>query len=182
MSEEKNKKGLTLIEMLIAVTLIGMITLSLASINVFFWSNFNGIQRKSELQNEALFIISHIRKTALKVVGDINRNPIVFAGLDNLTWWEDANANGTQDQFIDSIVTYSRAANNVLSKTGGVDAGTISRKVTFFSSQVGSTINNVTVDFRECWNPSSLATCGRVDNPTMNVTMRIIMPMVSINE
>lgn len=169
-------KSVTLIELLITLCLLGIITLMISTVNLFFWSNFNGIQRKLELQNDALFIISHIRKTALHVVGDANRSPICNTGSNILEWVVDGDANGIQEAG-DPIGTYSMV-NNVLSFDVNSNTEVVSRKVTFFSSQLGASRNNITVDFKACWNPS-VNTCGKIENPIINVTMKIIMPMVS---
>jgi len=188
MKEKQNKigKALTLLELLVSICLLSLVVLMLSSINVFFWNNYNGIQRKAGVQNDVLYIISHIRKTSLRVVGDNGNPPIYAVGANKLGLFIDKDADGVWSSG-DVRYSYVLTGNKLdfgTASSGPLPNEVVSEKIIVFNSQAGTgkKLNTMTVNFSVCSNPKVPATCGKMENPQMNVTMNITMPMVSHEE
>ncbi len=59
----KRKKALTLIELLLAVILIGMLVVSFVGIQRFAFHHAIASSRRADLQNEAFYVIEHLTKS-----------------------------------------------------------------------------------------------------------------------
>ncbi|MCM8757825.1 MAG: prepilin-type N-terminal cleavage/methylation domain-containing protein, partial [Candidatus Omnitrophica bacterium] len=58
----KKKIGLTLLELLIAITLVGLISLGIWSISTFSYYYLINSDRLAKIQNELAYIVDHISK------------------------------------------------------------------------------------------------------------------------
>lgn len=172
------RKAVSLLELLLVICFLGIVFIGVSTINIFFWRNINTIQRRTEVQNDVIFVLSHIRKTALRAVGDKQEVPIDFS---TNRIWVDRNANARRDVPPDEQVAYTyNAGTRTLSLVGVSSTDVISKKIRSFSMSAGATVNSFQVAFIDCWDPyEKKEACGRLENPQMNVTMQLTMPMVS---
>lgn len=72
----RSKKSVTLLELLIAITLMGLVILAFSSIDLFSRYHVITADRRAKLQNEASLVVDHITKTVMQASGDINNNGI----------------------------------------------------------------------------------------------------------
>ncbi|MDD5044985.1 MAG: prepilin-type N-terminal cleavage/methylation domain-containing protein [Candidatus Omnitrophica bacterium] len=80
MIKKKNKiRGLTLIELLLTVVLIGVLVLALASIQKFAFHHVIASERRAKLQNDGYLILEHIIKNLLRATGSSSCEPSTTA-------------------------------------------------------------------------------------------------------
>ncbi len=202
-------RGLTLLELLIAVSIFGIITIALSNIDTF--SRYHAItsDRRAKLQNDASYVLEHMRRNLMGTVtvtsgggwtgyggaiGDYNNNPVsstTIGGNNAIVINIDYNNNGKWDgTTTDRQIAYSYSAANYQiwyfpPYSGGTPGSymvlTSSRIRTNTSYTYNSANNYIEVVIGACWTPSSDATCGTPTNPALSVKSRIYMPSVSTN-
>jgi len=108
-----SKKGVTLLELLIAMVLLGVIVLTFASIENFGRFHTINADRRAKVQNEVSFLLSHIAKSIQSAVGDVN-NPPIQGLADGFRVRIDTNAIATPGIFTDDLFFNYRLAANTL--------------------------------------------------------------------
>lgn len=110
----KGNCSFTLVELIIAIILMGFLVLSYFSIDIFTRTHAIENERRVQLQNTASFVIEHMKKTLSGAasrsgaVGGIAAAPLTFttvAGDPAILAWVDVNMNGQQDS-ADKQVAY----------------------------------------------------------------------------
>lgn len=94
----KRFKGITLIELLIAMVLLSIIVLGLNSID--FFSHFHLItsDRRARIQNEASFALEHMSKQITNAIGDLQSPPLqVYPGNREIRIRVDSDRDGYLD-------------------------------------------------------------------------------------
>lgn len=204
-------RSITLIELLIAVSLLSVIVLAFMSIDVFSRYHVSGSDIRIRLQNEVSLILDHMAKNIGRSIGNeqINGADSVVTVTPNVSIraYIDGSGDGERqdpiagpgtgdDRFImyrfdDSgpnanLVRYCPRCQNISCNFNQcLDAVDVlgSHIITFEPSKPSSplAVNYVDVNVRACWNPASLADCGSPDNPDVIMRTRVKMPSVSTN-
>jgi Tfp pilus assembly protein PilV len=92
--------GVTLLELTIAVSLLGVIALALTSIQSFSQYHAIGSDRRAKVQNELSFVLEHIAKNVQRATGDYN-NPPIQAITNGFRVRVDDNATPTPSTYTD---------------------------------------------------------------------------------
>ncbi len=101
-----NHSSFTLVELVIAIMLLGVLVLSFFSIDLFTRGHAQDSERRAQLQNVLTFVIEHMKKNITGTassggaVGDPGAAPLNFtaiAGENSLRVWVDQNPNGMRD-------------------------------------------------------------------------------------
>ncbi len=98
-------KAFTLVELLIAIVLLGIIVLSISSIEVFSRNQLFSADIRAKIQNEGSFLLEHMTKYIGRTIGnaDTNPNKLIYThdSADTKTKtvavFIDANGNGKRD-------------------------------------------------------------------------------------
>jgi Tfp pilus assembly protein PilV len=184
------RKSITLLELLICITLIGLIVLGFFNIHIFSRYHLVTATRRANLQNEVSYILEHMAKKISGAIGDVRNYPINFTD-PFLTVRVDSNQNGILDA-TDNFSAYEynstqhllRFCSNFTIPTRTCNSGyeVVSRHITSSLNSTyvvfNNTTNYMTVSINACWEPDR-ATCGQSENPTVTMTSRIKMPSVS---
>ncbi len=191
-------KAITLIELIVSMILLGMVVVGFFSIDIFSRQQFLATDRRAKLQNEAVYVFSHISKQLTRAIGDVNNPPVVFTNASGMTSviraTIDATPDGLRNFANDANVSYcynSTACNNTVAEpytiyfNSNISASPIpaseilARHVKFFNATQSG--NCVTVNVVTCWDPAeSSQACGSLDNPAFNMTSSMSMPSVSV--
>jgi hypothetical protein len=68
--KEQHNKSVSLLELLIAITLLSVIVLSLTSIDIFTRNHVISSDRRARLQNQMYYVIEHISREISKAIGN----------------------------------------------------------------------------------------------------------------
>ena len=205
--EYNNNKGVTLLELLIAISIFALIVVGFSSIDTFSRYHLITSDKKAKLQNDASYVLEHMAKEINKAIGDVNQAPIdtstKIAGDDAIRAWIDYNQNGKRDtyptdrqiayRFTDAtgppsgqyqIWYYSSCVGPNCNLAGSSSPEVISSKISL--ADLGSTYSSgndyVEVQLTACDDPDgSPVACGGLDNLSVNMKNRISMPAVSTN-
>jgi hypothetical protein len=188
-------KAVTLLELLIAITLVGFLAIGIWSIDLFSRYHLRTSERRGEVQNKVSYVLEHIGKEIGKAIGDAN-NPAIdltsIAGDTAIRIYVDLASNGQSAgdgrrgtegdrwrvyRYYDSGYQIRYYANYVnLNSSYEV----ISNKITAFNPSLSD--NYVFIEITACWDPTeSSYACGSPDNPDITMKTRIKMPSVSVN-
>jgi hypothetical protein len=187
------RKSVTLIELIIAVTLVAVIILGINSISIFSHYQVVSSDRRSRLQNEVSFCLDHMTKHISQAVGDLSRDPIA--------WYDDSRgirvrvddnpANGEADA-TDTWIGYRHEDNRILYFSSDPDgthtlpSEVISHRI--LTSDLGASpntwgvvfdrneFNNLVVIVRARWDPALPVSN---DNPEVSMQSIIHLPSVS---
>ena len=193
----RQNKSVTLIELIIAISLVAVIILGVNSINIFSHYQVVSSDRRAKLQNEVAFCLEHMTKHISMAIGDVSNDPIV-AYSDNRgirVRIDDNPANGRVDT-TDHWIAYRHIGNQILffpnATTSGVPSGSsevLSNRILttnlgastdtwglVFSRDPGD--NNLVAIVRARWDP---ATAVSQDNPQVSMQTSVDLPSVSIN-
>ncbi|MBU4346464.1 MAG: hypothetical protein KKH29_03965 [Candidatus Omnitrophica bacterium] len=188
-------KSVTLLELLIAITLIGLVALGFSSIDLFSRHHVLTADRRAQIQNDVSYVLDHMAKEINKAIGNrviTGEDPI---DLDNIAGdiairiYVDLAADG-QSPGDGQIGTqgdrwrayrFNGVANQIWYYSdypGSYEV--ISRKILDFapSSIVSDNFVEITVTAR-C-DPTD-TTSSIIDNPSITMSTRIKMPSVSTN-
>lgn len=168
--------GVTLLELLIAIAMLGMIVLAFSSIDKFSRFHVQSSDKRAQVQNEASYVLEHMVKEIGKARGGFNNLPVtVDAGSQqgiNVT-----TANGQ--------IRYAYASMQINYTDTSNSTATLSNKITncaFSHTWNGVKENFITVNITACYDPNeTLQVCGSPENPSVNMQNRIYMPAVSVN-
>jgi hypothetical protein len=185
-------KSVTLIELLIAISILGLLVISLSSIDLF--SRFHVItsDRRAKSQNEASYAVDHMTKNIARAVGDINNFPVYISPDGQLiTVWVDSDGDGRRgpgDQQIayQSVAVQRHFIIRYYPNYANInDYEEIARNVTRFYASLPENLsdgNYVNVFIQVCWDPEGRHhPCGTMDNPTAQMNVNIKMPSVSVH-
>ena len=194
------RKSVTLIELLIAMSLLAVMVLGINSIDVFSHFHLFSTERRARLQNDVSLCLAHMTKYLSSAIGNelINgNNTAVFISPNStntsiLSGFVDTNANGVRDIGSDSwsgyifdsnahtLTYYSRCANASCSISAGTTE-VLSNKITAFSAAKDfSKGPYIDVSLTACWNPNSTtAACGSSDNPSFTMATTLALPSVA---
>ncbi|MBU2437394.1 MAG: prepilin-type N-terminal cleavage/methylation domain-containing protein [Candidatus Omnitrophica bacterium] len=78
--EQNSLTGFTLIELILALALLGVIILGVTAFDVASREFLRSSRRKAQVLNEAVFVLEHIAKRAVSGIGDIS-NPAIGQGI-----------------------------------------------------------------------------------------------------
>lgn len=202
----RQNKSVTLIELIIAISLVAVIILGINSISIFSHYQVISSDRRAKLQNNVSYSLDHITKQGLKTIGNEKVfNPPVNSAVrvsalnatnSFLAFFIDANGNGRRDTVDDYWIRYSFAsASRQLSycdNCGSSSAcGTcfatdgrevLSNKITAFRptkvAKSGEGIHHVEVEITGRWYVSMPVSA---DNPEVTMKTTIQLPSVSTN-
>lgn len=197
-----SSKSVTLMELLIALALSSVIILGLTSIYLFSRFHLVTSDRRAQAQNEASYVISHMGKEIAKAIGNekidgvnsvVSTNDI--DGYKAIEVYIDANRNGLRETTAgtDHWIAYrfDGSAHQmqycVQCLVGGSSCTScswenLSKKIIGFDRSYTSGNNYVEITLTACWDPGEAAfKCGSIDNPTVTLRNRIVMPAVSTN-
>lgn len=103
----RHKQSVTLIELLIAISLLGILALAFTSIDLFSRYHVLTADRRTQVQNEASFVLEHMSKEVVKAIGNerINGENTVVDIIESTGGGErerikiyiDANGNGLRE-------------------------------------------------------------------------------------
>jgi prepilin-type N-terminal cleavage/methylation domain-containing protein len=182
------RRGITLLEMLIALTLVGVVSIGILSIDTFSRYQAVTASQRATLQEEAANAIEHMQKHIFTAIGDDLNWPIVlYPGNQGFAARLDTNQNGRLDPGVDQWVAYLNRNNQIHFYSGmatsampGADGEVIANHIRSVSGNnviTGMRVmdehsivprqhwyNHIMVVVRTCWDP--LETSGPCDDPT----------------
>lgn len=197
----KKASAVTLMELIIAITLLGLIVIGFSSIELFSRAQVINADKRAKLQNEVALVLEHMTKQISMGIGDVNQatptvnidtpvgiNPRIFVFIDS----------GTGRREPPTAICYCRndSSHTVFYCPPGAQvqcllcnpnpiygSETLSTRITslMFPGGYVSSNNYLDVELTGCWDPDATAPndCGTVDNPEITMRTRIKMPSVS---
>ncbi len=186
---------MTLIELLVSIVIFSIILLTLTTISAFSYRNIIDASRRSDLLQEASFVVEHITKNVQMAIGSIVFVGIRTSGTNKIAvrWDRDYDGIPDDDASGDWIAyIYNSAPNEVkyyltYDSTGWAASGgeVISSRISGFTlSQVAGT-NYVSLTVTTCFDPDGIAPdgsslpCGAKGNPSVTMSSNIDTPMIS---
>jgi hypothetical protein len=188
------KRSITLIELLIAITLLSLIVLGFSSIDLFSRNQVLTVDRRAQVQNEVAYVLEHMTKELSNAIGNTaipNSSPF-WAGPDSVQigYISDADHDGQRKDPANrrgyryggsnpyAIWFCTNPIGAMCYASGGAGAEFLSRRITAFTPIYDSSTNYIEVSLTDCWDPASTS-CGTSDNPSVTMSTRIKMPSVS---
>ena len=205
----KEKKAVTLAELLIAASLLGMLSVGIWSIDRFVHYHLFNTSRRAKLESEAALIIEHITK---KITGSGTQGGAIGNKLNpavELRWpgdgeivkiYIDRNANGIRDgndvwiayrhmdsgPYVSQLWYYPQCL-GVDCSLSTIQPGCLSYRIRRFNIQDhdGGAYpyhdeNYLPIYLFACWDPDNSPICGSVENPAVEMRVRIKLPSVSL--
>jgi len=185
-------KSLTLIELILAITLVGVIILGINSINIFSHYQVISSDRRAKLQNDLSYCLDHITKEGLRAIGNekvFGLNSAVNVSGSRLSFFIDGNKNGRIDGVNTSTgdywIRYSLASNQLsycstcTTATSCSNCSVLSNKITAFTPFKSANFSSGTyidVAITGRWDPGSAVSA---DNPEASMRSTIQLPSVS---
>ena len=195
-----SRKSITLVELLIAISLLAIMILGINSVDIFSRYHFLSTDRRAKIQNSVSLCLEHMNKNLASAIGNetlYGANSAVYVhpnstNTDVLSVLADSNGNGSRDvgtsnddywigynftsstkrfSYCGQCTTYTCAACSITQET-------LANNITAFSaSDNGSYIN---VSLTACWDPAAtVASCGSSDNPSVTMSTSIALPSVA---
>jgi hypothetical protein len=189
----RQKKAITLMELILASVLLGGVLLTVNGIDAYSRDKIVTADRRTRTQNEATFILDHMAKNISQAIGSSSAPGIEISGGSNIKVRWDRNINAIPDDDVgtDWIAYLYDPATHQLNYDptypplgGGWPAGgeTISNKVEAFQCIYTPGTNFVYVEVIACFRPNwATYSCGTPENPTISMHTRIGMPGISTN-
>lgn len=197
-------KSLTLLELIIAITLMALVVLGFSSIDLFSRFQVLSSDRRARAQNEASLVLEHMTKEISKAVGSasisgqeavstafsIDADTAIHARIDadgdgkvsSGDLWIAYRFTNTTYQ-----IEYCPSCPSVPCITcqpiwGSSDENILSKKITAFIPIYNSSNNYVDISVTACDEPGNVPdNCGSRENPTVTLQTRIKIPAVSTN-
>lgn len=190
------KRSITLIELLIAITLLSLIVLGFSSIDLFSRNQVLTADRRAQVQNEVAYVLEHMTKELNNAIGNsiIPNNSPFWAAPDSVQigYIADVDHNGQRIDDAAHRRGYRYGGSNpytiwfctnpieAMCYSSGSGAEFLSRRITAFTPNYVTTDNYIGIDLTGCWDPDgSPNACGTPDNPSVTMRTRIKMPSVS---
>lgn len=128
MEELNNKRGLSVFELLISLSIFSIMIIGFSSIDTFSHYHVISADRRAKLQNEVSYLLEHMAKNMTGTynpyiipyvarggaIGDINQAPVslsIIGGDNAMIIWIDANSNGKRDAS-DKQIAYRYSSSN----------------------------------------------------------------------
>ncbi|MFA5336738.1 MAG: prepilin-type N-terminal cleavage/methylation domain-containing protein [Candidatus Omnitrophota bacterium] len=172
------KKAVTLIELTMAIALMGVVVLGVASFDVGSRRFLQSSERSTQVLNEATLIMDRISKDALTAVGRVNAAAITVAG-NTVTINQDTNNDGA----VDTVVSYSLAGNQ-LTRAAGANVEVLTNRATGFAvgNQIGNTVPVVlTLVFDVALPRNTVQERAANNNPQVQVQSNMEVPGWSLS-
>lgn len=189
--EKKFSHGMTLVELVVAVAILGVVLLAIQVIGDVSRDRLMTSDRKARTQNEASFILDHMTRNLERAIGSNALPGVDISGSSMIRVRVDRNDNGIpDDNTATSWLSYVyNAGTNQLTYSqncqpvgGPWPAGgtVISNKVEAFSCNFISLNNFVNLEVTTCYNPAwTTPPCSDRANPTVTMRTRVVLPQVS---
>lgn len=184
-------KSVTLIELLIAMSLLGLLVIGISSVDTFSRYQLTSANLRSKLQNEVSFLLEHMAKNINMAIGGVNDTIVTIDDSDRrIRVYIDSNTTGTKgkrdDNDYEIAYQFNATPYNVTYFPDFTNSPssyeTVAHNITIFNvtyTKTPTLTNNyVEVIANACANSTS---CGTINNPNVNMTSRIEMPSVSTN-
>jgi hypothetical protein len=191
-------KSVTLLELLVAMSLLGLLVIGISSVETFSRHQLISANMRSKLQNEVSFLLEHMAKNINMAIGDSSNLTVDTSSIDGDTavriFVDSASGDltpgdGRRGTTGDRWIAYRfRPANvyqvayyaNYLTPSSSNEI--IANHITDFTVSYSDSNNYVEVSTAACANPDDpLRPCGSMGNPNVTMTNRIAMPSVSTN-
>ncbi|MCX5701420.1 MAG: hypothetical protein NTW64_00335 [Candidatus Omnitrophica bacterium] len=186
-------KSVTLLELLIAMSLLGLLVIGISSIETFSRYQLTSAGIRSRLQNEVSFLLEHMAKNVNMAIGDYSNLPVDTSSIDgdtairvyvDLTSGGLPPGDGKRGAGGDCWIAYRfRPATSYqiwyyANYSGPSSANeTIAHDITDFTASYSNSNNYIEVIATACANPP----CGSINHPNVTMTSRIEMPSVSLH-
>ncbi len=179
------RKSISLLELILAISLMGVIILGVTSFDMASRQFFTAAERKAKITNEAALILDRIAKDALSSIGhgisesDSPAAVCPYSSTHLLYMVQDTDKNGIRDDNFDELIVYAFDNNShVLSRTqAGGDAETVSDKVIIFGAPVVNNTIKIYLTLR--YDPSKPA--DPISNPQVQSITTVEVPAWSLN-
>ena len=169
-------------ELIIAISLMGIIILGVTSFDFGSRQMFKSSERKTQVMNEAALIMDHIAKDTIIAIGDVDHPAINVASpaIDpsTIVIQQDSNLNGVLDSASDVTVTYTRSGNQITRTEGTSAAEVLSNRATNFTASAPSG-NSVEILLQLMYNTT--ASENHIDNPKVTIQSSVEAPAWSVN-
>ena len=198
-----SRKSITLIELLIALSLLAVMVLSINSIGVFSRYHSVSADRRAKIQNELSLSLEHLTKHLSTATGNetlYGDDSAVYISPNStsttvLSVFTDANFDGLVDSTNDYWIGYNfNSSTHQLSYCGqcasascgscSVTTEYLSEHITAFSAEkkLSAGENYIEVALSACYDPAQThASCGSADNPDISMSTSVGLPAVAIN-
>jgi len=191
-----SRKSFSLIELVMAISLLGVIILAVSNIDIFSRYHYAATDRRAKLQNDVSLCLEHIAKNASRAIGNetfFGANSVVSMGVNTLSIFIDANKNGSIDAGMDYWVRYKlepsshefsycgQCSDSACGSCSAISEEQLARDVTeFIPAKDFSQAGYIDVSITACWDPRTPSTCGTPDNPSVSMSTGIALPSVAI--
>lgn len=109
----KFKSGVTLVELIIAMSLLGIVVLGATTFDLASRQFLTSSERKTQVLNELTFILEHMNKNVHKATGDISNLGLIIPGGSGGQIWIRQDSNLTPQNYNDDKwLRYSYNSNN----------------------------------------------------------------------
>ena len=200
----KNRYGITLIELIVALILMFIVVLGISSIDVFSHRHVITAERRAKLQNEATFLLEHMAKNVATAVGNANAGQpmintsswptgpfdflrVFVAGGPHSSSYNDPSNHwigyGFNKTPCCSMDYCGNCTDDLCSNCkAGYEEPAIVTKIFSAGLMYDDTKNYIYINVYTCWDPSeSHSSCGMFDNPAINMSAYLPMPSVATN-
>jgi len=183
----KNKSAITLLELIIAISLLGVVALAFTSIQNFARYHAIGSERRAKVQNELSFVLQHIAKNVQRATGDSSHQPIVLVS-NGFGVRVDTNSPPTPSNYSDDTwYNYTLNGNTISCNTESLSAYIVSNANSNYPASAptdngfnyGLAVSGmpcVAVMLRGRYLPGSTA---NIDNPETTMGSRFCAPTAS---
>jgi Tfp pilus assembly protein PilV len=122
----KTDKGITLVELIVAVIIVTVVILGIFSIEIFSRYHVFNADRRSRLQNEVSYSLEHMHKYVSQGTGNLSNPPIERLAANNgFRVRVDLNSPSTPSVLTDdSWVSYTLSSNTLTCTITGTGSGT----------------------------------------------------------
>lgn len=184
----KNSRAITLTELLVAISLIGLVIIGIGSLEVFARRHLLAADRRARLQNEDSLALEHITKHLNQAIGNITDTPIQAQTISSIQVRIDSNQNGQVD-LTDTSVYYRRSGTNVQFSTNGANWQNLATHIVAPGAAgfpnggfiiTTPQINQFDITITSRWDPGVAATVN-ADNPQIQMQTSVVAPSVSVN-
>ena len=193
LSKLRQKKSVTLLELLIAISLLFVVLSGLTSIDLFSRNQVLTSDRRIKLQNEVSYTLEHMSKNIARAIGGKGTSIIdrvAISGDSAIKVRIDSNfPYGQLDPGdIQIAYRYNLSSHQIWyykdwtnsSDSYEILAPHISSDFSNDFVIYDSANNFIDITIVSCWDPAQ-ATCGEPDNPSIKMRTRVKMPSISTN-
>lgn len=187
--QHNHKRGITLLELLIAIILLSVVVLAVSNIDLFSRYHVISSEHRARLQNDISYALEHMTKEIGNAAGNRQvQNPInitTISGCPGIVVYTDYNGDGQADLWIAYLfnntapnyqILYCPNCSNSACSTCNTALTTIAQRIYAFTPVDNNLTNYMDVDITGRWQPAQDVS---VDNPEITLRTRIKMPSVS---